>query len=75
MVSTKELIYTLIGVFAIGFLNFAVSFVFAFIVAVKSRGIRMNSYPEFMGILWRYFKKFPSDFIKAPVTRSANQLR
>lgn len=73
-ISNKELLYTLAGVFSIGFLNFAVSFSLAFIVAVKSRGIRLMDYPEFLGILWRYFKKFPRDFIKAPSNRSAEQL-
>lgn len=75
MVSTKELWYTITGVFLIGFLNFAVSFSLAFIVAVKSRGIHLREYPEFLGILWRYFKKFPRDFIKAPAARTANELK
>lgn len=52
------------GVLAIGFLNFLVSFSLAFIVAVKSRGVRLKDYPEFIGILWRYFKKKPLDFIR-----------
>lgn len=75
MVSRKELLYTTAGVGAIGFLNFAVSFGLAFIVAVKSRGIHLSAYPEFLGIVWRYFKRYPSDFIKAPANRSAVQLR
>ncbi len=75
MVSMKELLYTISGVGAIGFLNFAVSFGFAFIVAVKSRGIHLSAYPEFLGIVWRYFKKYPSDFIKAPASRIASQLK
>jgi site-specific recombinase len=75
VISTKELWYTIAGVFSIGFLNFAVSFSLAFIVAVKSRGIHLREYPEFLGILWRYFKKFPRDFIKAPAVRTANQLK
>lgn len=54
----------LFGVAMIGFLNFLVSFGLAFYVAVKSRGIRLKDYPEFMGILWRYFKSHPADFIK-----------
>lgn len=73
-VSTRELAYTLAGVFSIGFLNFAVSFGLAFYVAVKSRGIRLRDYPEFLGILWRYIKKYPRDFIKAPESRVASQL-
>jgi len=74
-VAPKEILYTLAGVFAIGFLNFAVSFGLAFYVAVKSRGIRLKEYPEFLGILWRYIKKYPRDFIKAPQSRVASQLR
>lgn len=73
-VSLKELLYTLLGVFSIGFLNFAISFGLAFYVAVKSRGIRLRDYPEFLGILWRYIKKYPRDFIKAPESRVASQL-
>ena len=65
-VSTKEIWYTLAGVGGIGFLNFAVSFGLAFIVAVKSRGIRLRDYSAFAGILWKYIKKYPRDFIKAP---------
>ena len=36
---------------------------FAFFVAVKSRGIKLREYPEFLGILWRYLRKRPLDFI------------
>ncbi len=74
-ISSRELFYTIFGVMGIGFLNFAVSFGLAFIVAVKSRGIRLKEYPDFVGILWRYFKKYPRDFFKAPQSRTASQLR
>lgn len=74
-ISTSELLYTLFGVALIGFLNFAVSFGLAFYVAVKSRGIHLRDYPEFAGILWKYFKSFPRDFIKAPLSRTASHLR
>jgi site-specific recombinase len=52
------------GVLGIGFLNFLVSFSLAFIVAVRSRGIRLKNYPAFLGILWRYFRSSPLDFIR-----------
>ncbi len=74
-ISSKELWYTLFGVLGIGFINFAVSFGLAFFVAIKSRGIRLKEYPEFAGILWRYIKKYPRDFVKAPVSRTISQLR
>lgn len=74
-VSTKEIWYTLAGIGGIGFLNFAVSFGLAFMVAVKSRGIRLREYSAFAGILWKYIKKYPRDFIKAPYSgRQATQL-
>jgi site-specific recombinase len=61
------LTYTIIlffGVLGIGFLNFFTSFSLAFIVAVRSRGVRLRDYPEFLGILGRYFIKKPMDFIR-----------
>jgi len=58
------LLTVIAGVFGIGFFNFLVSFSLAFIVAVKSRGVRLRDYPEFLGILWRYFRSNPLDFIR-----------
>jgi site-specific recombinase len=58
------LVIVFLGVLAIGLLNFLVSFSLAFIVAVKSRGVELKDYPEFLGILTRYFIKKPLDFIR-----------
>ena len=55
-----------LGVLAIGFLNFLVSFSLAFYVAVRSRGIQLKDYPEFLGMLFRYFRKYPADFFLPP---------
>ncbi|MBL0144417.1 MAG: hypothetical protein IPP48_00210 [Chitinophagaceae bacterium] len=74
-VPLSEVVYTLFGVGLIGFLNFAVSFGLAFFVAVKSRGIHLKDYSEFLGLLWRYLKKYPRDFIKAPRERFAAELK
>jgi site-specific recombinase len=60
------LVEVLVGVLAIGFLNFLVSFSLAFFVAVRSRGVRLREYPEFFGILGRYFLRSPLDFIRPP---------
>ena len=65
-VNYRYLFIILLGVALIGFLNFFVSFGCAFYVAVKSRGIRLKDYPEFLGILWRYFKNRPFEFILPP---------
>lgn len=65
-VDYRYLSVVLLGVALIGFLNFFVSFGFAFYVAVKSRGIMLKEYPEFLGILWRHMKKNPADFVRPP---------
>jgi site-specific recombinase len=56
----------LISIGLIGFFNFLVSFALTFYVAVKSRGVQLRDYPEFIGILFHYFRKFPSDFLRPP---------
>jgi len=58
------LVTVIMGVLGIGFMNFLSSFFLAFVVAAKSRGVRLRDYPEFLGILWRYFRSHPLDFIR-----------
>src|SRR5436190_5133859 len=65
-VAFSYFLVVLAGVLMIGFLNFLISFVFAFIVAIRSRGIILREYPEFFGILWRYMKMHPKDFFLPP---------
>ncbi|MEX6687990.1 hypothetical protein QTN47_10820 [Danxiaibacter flavus] len=60
----QYILVVILGVLGIGFINFLVSFSLAFIVAVKSRGIKLREYPEFLKILLRYFKKYPMRFIR-----------
>ena len=60
------LLAVILGVLGIGFFNFLVSFSLAFVVAVKSRGVRIRDYPEFIGILARYFWRKPLNFIRPP---------
>jgi len=64
MISKSFLSIVFLGVLGIGFLNFLVSFSLAFYVAMRSRGLRAKDYPQFLGILWRYFKSHPMDFIR-----------
>jgi site-specific recombinase len=63
-VPVTYLITIFLGVLAIGLLNFLVSFSLAFVVAVRSRGVQLRDYPEFLGILGRYFMKKPLDFVR-----------
>lgn len=71
-INYKYLITVVAGVLGIGFLNFLVSFSLAFIVAVRSRGIRLRDYPGFLKILWKYFRSHPLDFIR-PRKRIGNR--
>jgi site-specific recombinase len=66
----RYLANVVVGVLGIGFLNFLVSFSLAFIVAVRSRGIRLKDYPGFLRILWKYFRSRPLDFIRPRKRRS-----
>lgn len=63
-ISKSYLLIVFIGILGIGFFNFLVSFTLAFFVAVRSRGIRLNEYPQFFEILWKYFRANPLDFIR-----------
>lgn len=63
-ISYSYLAIVVAGVLGIGLLNFLVSFSLAFIVAVRSRGIHLRDYPEFLQILWKYFRKHPLDFFR-----------
>lgn len=71
-IAWQYLLVVFLGVLAIGFVNFLSSFAFAFYVAVKSRGIHLKDYPQFIGILWRYFIHFPSHFIFPPKNKTAH---
>jgi len=63
-IDPRYLATVIAGVLGIGFINFLSSFSLAFFVAARSRGVRMREYPEFLGILWRYFKNSPLDFVR-----------
>jgi site-specific recombinase len=71
----STLMYTLSGVGLIGLVNFAVSFGLSFLVALKSRGIALSKYPSFFKATLKYVKKYPLDFVRAPLKpRLAEQL-
>ncbi len=62
----SDVIWSVVGVFLIGFFNFLVSFFLAFYVAVRSRGIKLRQYPSIIKYLNRMIKKYPLDFIRPP---------
>ena len=61
-----ELATIFLGILAIGFLNFLVSFSLSFYVAIRSRGLRMRQSREFLASLWAHVRRHPMDFIRAP---------
>jgi site-specific recombinase len=66
MVPLGYLLTVIFGVLMIGFLNFLVAFNLAFFVAIRSRKIDLREYSQFLGILWRYMRRFPADFLRPP---------
>lgn len=70
------MLVVVLGVLAIGFLNFFVSFSLAFFVAVKSRGVHLRDYPELIGNIWKYFRRYPADMFFPPKhTRKIEELK
>lgn len=55
-----------IGVMAIGFINFLVSFSLSFYVAMRSRGLHLHQMPAFLKELGRRFRRRPLDFFRPP---------
>jgi len=66
-----ELAVVTIGVLGIGFLNFFSSFGLAFWVAMRSRGMFIRSYAHLLRLIFRYFRKYPLDFIWPPRKKRA----
>jgi site-specific recombinase len=64
--STTFLLTVFGGVLLIGLINFLVSFSLAFLVAIKSRGVRLKDYPEMLSVIGKFFIKFPADFFFPP---------
>jgi site-specific recombinase len=62
-----DVIVTFFGILLIGFVNFSVSFGLAFYLACKSRDINILDSPELFTFLKKYLKKFPLDFVRAPL--------
>jgi site-specific recombinase len=60
------LIAVLLGVLAIGFLNFLVSFSLAFYVALRSRGLHLEDLPRLLRRMGREFLRRPLDFVRPP---------
>jgi site-specific recombinase len=65
-VPVAELITVIIGVLGIGFFNFLLSFGLAFMVAMRSRGMRVKHYRRLLPLIGRYFLKRPFDFVFPP---------
>jgi site-specific recombinase len=58
--------FCLLGVLFIGFINLIVSFLLAFYLAMKSRGLRFRDYPDVGRIVWKHFTKNTREFFFPP---------
>ncbi|XZF15857.1 site-specific recombinase [Chitinophagaceae bacterium MMS25-I14] len=65
-VPLHELILVITGVLGIGFCNFTVSFGLAFMVALRSRGMRARQFKDLLPLILRYLIRRPFDFIWPP---------
>lgn len=62
----SEIIWSVVGILGIGFMNFFVSFGLAFFVAIRSKKISFKQTRSFFTILQSYFLKHPLDFVIPP---------
>ncbi len=62
----KTILITLIGIVAIGFVNFIVSFSLAIWIAVQSRGVAFNKTPILVSYLLRHLLTRPQDYLFSP---------
>ncbi len=62
----RELWWCVAAIPVTGLLNVGVSFVFAFAVAMRSRGIRVAERRRVFGAIWRRVKKRPFSFVFPP---------
>lgn len=65
-IDTYQLIGALFGIGIIGFMNFIVSFLLAFWVAMKSRNIRYGDYWKIPVYILKYLVRYPKDFVFPP---------
>lgn len=60
--SQSQVIWAIIGIVLIGFVNFIVSFGFSLALAFKSRNIPIQELKLINKAVWRYFRKKPMRF-------------
>jgi site-specific recombinase len=56
------LVWAVIGLGLVGFMNFMVSFSLSLLLAFRSRNIPLKETLELIKATWRYFRSFPMEF-------------
>jgi site-specific recombinase len=59
---TAMLVWAVIGLGLVGFMNFMVSFSLSLLLAFRSRNIPLKETLELIKATWRYFRSFPMEF-------------
>lgn len=59
---TAMLVWAIIGLGLVGFMNFMVSFGLSLLLAFRSRNIPLKEIFELVKATWRYFRSFPMEF-------------
>ena len=62
VISTYDVIMSIIGIGIIGFINFTVSFTLSLMLALRSRGIPFRALTSILNAVFNYFLKYPSSF-------------
>ncbi len=62
VMSTYDVIMSIIGIGIIGFINFIVSFTLSLMLALRSRGISFSALSVILHSVFNYFLKYPASF-------------
>ncbi len=65
-VTRSQIVWTSLGIFGIGFMNFIVSFSLALFVAMRSRKVTFKQSAKLVELVGKYFLKHPSEFFFPP---------
>ncbi len=73
-VETWTVVWSVLGIGLIGFVNFAVSFSLSLMLALRSRGIPLRELRPIVGAVRTRFRRYPATFLVPPLSAMTEQV-
>ncbi|HRP01005.1 MAG TPA: recombinase, partial [Flavobacteriales bacterium] len=71
---TWTVVWSVLGIGLIGFVNFAVSFGLSLTLALRSRGIPLRELRPIVGAVRERFRRHPTTFLVPPLSAASEQV-